>query len=387
MLRLGVIASSGTAPPVPPSGAAIMTMVSTSPYIHAWQWDTTSGFGAKFPDPITPPPINTTYGSGTSVYITYGYPSTAVSQTGKAVFIACAQSPWIAAYRFSNLGWGTQYSNPSPVLASSGLYPNALTGPTFLTVAPDNQAIAMSLPGSGGVTPGVFVIYAWNDVSGFGAKYADPTPVPVNRLYGSAPLTFSPDGQAIAYAIASSPYIAVYRWSSSTGVGIKYADPSPIIPTAAGERIAWSRSSAILWYGNTRGYNWNSTTGFGALQFTSTPIIGSDAGANPIFSPDGQTVILDHTFDFAVYPWNDSTGFGAAYTTPAYLSTTNVVRAYSLDNAAIAVGFGGSQGTALGNIIQVGRFSNATGFGTQYANPAAPVTGTGQALAVAFIPT
>ena len=47
--------------------------------------------------------------------------------------------------------------------------------------------------------------------------------------------------QFIAVANSISPYIAAYPWSSATGFGTKYSDPSTL-PTGAGYGVAFGKT-------------------------------------------------------------------------------------------------------------------------------------------------
>lgn len=371
MLRLGLVASSTTPTPTP-SGGAILTMVGASPYLHAWQFTSATGFGTKFADPASIPPITSSGG----LYITYGAPSIAVSPSSKAFILGVPNPPYLYACPFSSLGFGTPYSAPSPLPPVSY---GALTGPGFVTFSPDGQAVACCVDQSGATTV-TFPIYAWNDISGFGAKYTDPSFSPGElRQYGNSQVRFSPDGQSIAFGLLNSPYVAVFRWSSSTGVGARYSNPA-VVPTAEANTI-WDNTSTVLWIG-TSAWEWNSTTGFGAVKFLNQlPVINSDQSSINSFSPDGQTVLLNAVFTFRVAAYNSATGVGSLYSLPAYFNVTNVLRAYAPDNASIAVGMS----YAASNVVQVGAWNNATGFGAQYADPAQPITGIGQALSLAFL--
>ena len=78
--------------------------------------------------------------------------------------------------------------------------------------------------------------YTWSSASGFGTKYANPSSLPANGVYG---LKFSASGDAIVHAVASAPFIGAYAWSSASGFGAKYADPSTL-PNDGGNRVAFT---------------------------------------------------------------------------------------------------------------------------------------------------
>src|SRR5690606_27289310 len=93
--------------------------------------------------------------------------------------------------------------------------------------APDAQSIAVAtlVFVSNGDSP--ITVYQWNDSTGFGTKYADPSTFVENTAEGVA---YSADGSAIFLAHNWSPYISAYPWNNSTGFGTKYADPSTPVP-------------------------------------------------------------------------------------------------------------------------------------------------------------
>ena len=78
--------------------------------------------------------------------------------------------------------------------------------------------------------------YPWSSSTGFGTKYADPSTAIPNTGWAVA---FHPSGDAIAIAHDSSPFVSAYPWSNSTGFGTKYADPSTL-PTGNGNGVAFS---------------------------------------------------------------------------------------------------------------------------------------------------
>ena len=72
-------------------------------------------------------------------------------------------------------------------------------------------------------------VYPWTSGTGFGTKYSDPSTLPTGTGRFTA---FSPDGADLAVSHSTSPYISVYPWSS--GFGTKYSDPSPTPYAALG---------------------------------------------------------------------------------------------------------------------------------------------------------
>ena len=74
-------------------------------------------------------------------------------------------------------------------------------------------------------------VYPWTTGTGFGTKYANPS---TGISGGGNCLSFSLTGNVIGIGSSLSPGIQVYTWSSSTGFGSKYADPGlPANPPVA----------------------------------------------------------------------------------------------------------------------------------------------------------
>jgi WD40 repeat protein len=161
--------------------------------------------------------------------------------------------------------------------------------------------------------------YPWSG-SGFGTKYANPSPIPGAFAYGVA---FNPQETAIAVAHdpdGSSSTVSVYEWSTASGFGTKYANPA-VAPAGQGLCVSFSTSGSQIAVGSTSSpyitaYPWSA--GFGTKY--SNPAINPDSRANGIsFSPKGNAVAVatNDTPFITAYPWNP--GFGTKYANPATL--------------------------------------------------------------------
>jgi len=228
---------------------------------------------------------------------------------------------------------------------------------------------------SGGTTPSTTPSVYQWEGLGFGAKYVNPT-----DLINSSEMLFSPDGNVIFAGLTA------YEWSSS-GFGARYTnfagDHAAIRSTAInapGTAFAFShftRGSAI--YGIRR---WSNATGWGTA-YTSIPYFWAFA-----FSPDNSAVMttLELSPNVAAYQWSDVTGIGTQYANPATpLGFRGFDCTFSPDGSAIAFAISGTPHVA------VYAWSGA-GFGTKYADPAVPAgffgervafNGSGSAIAVA----
>lgn len=226
-------------------------------------------------------------------------------------------------------------------------------------------------------------VYNWNSTSGFGSRYANPGTIPTGPAYAVA---FSPANNAIAFAHATTPFVTAYPWSGS-GFGTKYANPATL-PAGQGSGVAFSPTAgAIAIAHNTSpfisAYPWNASTGFGTKYAnpTTLPSGNPNIGNSVAFSPAGNAVAVTSgggTPFIHAYAWSDATGFGTKYANPATLPT----------NAAYGVKFSpaGDAIATVGNTsptITAYPWNASTGFGTKYANPA---TLPGFAIGVAFSP-
>jgi len=179
-----------------PDGNYVFASSESSPYIIAWNWSSSTGFGSKISDPASLPATDVR-----SIDVISGQ-----------VAIANANTPFIEAYPFTS-SWGTKYSDPGQLPASSNDISFSSNG---------SVAVATS------ITP---YITAYPFSSGFGTKYSDP--VAVSGSIQATGVDFAPDNKNIVLGgLNGSPYMAMYAWSA--GFGTQYADPVTL-PTAAGQ--------------------------------------------------------------------------------------------------------------------------------------------------------
>ena len=206
--------------------------------------------------------------------------------------------------------------------------------------------------------------YPWSSVTGFGDKYANPSSAPVNTVNGVA---FSPSGNALVAAHIEAPYVAAYAWSLA-GFGSRYADPATT-PTGWGRSVAFNPQGTAVAVGHDTSpyvsvYAW-SGSGFGA-KFSDPATLPTGSGNGVSFSPAGNAIAIAHNTSpyITAYPWSVS-GFGVKYANPATLPTNNgQAVTFSPTGDAVAVGH------VTSPYLSVYPWSSATGFGTKYANPA-----------------
>jgi hypothetical protein len=141
-----ILANSVVGIDVHPSGSAVAVRQSaTTNGFFAYSWST-SGWGSAYTSAV---------GAGLGGYMRF-------SPNGNVVACGTAVSPFVEAYPFDlTSGYGTKYSNPTEVPTS--------TSGQYVAWTPDGSAIAAlnTISGSGSAH-----VYAWDDVSGFGGRYA-----------------------------------------------------------------------------------------------------------------------------------------------------------------------------------------------------------------------
>ena len=195
-----------------PDGTVIMFPIKVSPYINAWAWSSTTGFGTKYADPAVLP----TAASGAGMGFT---------PSGDAIAFGAYSAPFVHAYRWSSAtGFGTKYANPST---------NLFSPPESLAFAPTGDYIFL-----GTTTAGYrLLITRWSSATGFGSDLTSGTE-PV-----TGGIVFNPVGDTVALGLGGQPGINIHPWSPITGLGTKYTSPNL---GTAGSGVAWSPSGAFV---------------------------------------------------------------------------------------------------------------------------------------------
>lgn len=323
---LGIIASSmqGATAPV------VIFARTQSPYIAAFPWNAGS-FGTQYADPTTPFPAGDVYRIAfdskaknivtshlTSPYTTaypwssgfgskYANPASAVTQNASSatfspddsVVIVQGSSANVAAYAWSSTGFGSRYSNPA-TLPAGVCYD--------VRFSPNGTHVAFAH-----ITTPFVTAYPWS--SGFGTKYANPASLPANA---GRSVDFSKNGAAIVVGQDGSPYVSAYPWSS--GFGTKYSAPATTpLGVALGTRFHPSENVVGLAVENSRGiqaYAFTSASGWGTKYADPSLDAGTTKGNGLSWNRDGTYVAVatDASNLCAVYPW--SAGFGSRVFSP-----------------------------------------------------------------------
>lgn len=239
-----------------PAGTVVVVGTNQNPYIAAYEWNSTTGFGAKYSNPGTTSPQS--------------IDSLAWSPAGDAIVVGGQNSSniaFISAYQWSN-GFGTKF-NATYNMTGSGTQPNDISQIAF---NPAGNVVAVSFVAS--ALPPPIMVFPWNSSTGFGTQYSNAANFgATNNASGVA---FNTTGTAILYS-ASSTVLEAFAWSNATGFGTKYSNPASA-PASTG-RIARSPTGAAFAMAmGSNGicvYDWDNTTGFGTkyTQDTSSNIV------------------------------------------------------------------------------------------------------------------
>lgn len=169
-----------------PDGQDFISKTTTSPYIKAWPFSLSTGFGTIYSGPGTADALSSSNGEAITI-----------TSSGDAVLRSAFSSPYVHAFDYTpGTGFGSKWSNPSTLAADQSY-----------SCTNNDHAFVMS--GGGGNN-----IHAW-DISGgsWGTKYSTPA-FSISSLSG---IGFSPNGQYLLVREGSqSKFIS---WSNSTGFG------------------------------------------------------------------------------------------------------------------------------------------------------------------------
>lgn len=182
-----------------PSGADIGWALSGTPFINAYRW-TAAGFGTKYSNPGVLPASGKRFKFSTS---------------GVACFLHGTNTPPLQpiAYAFvAGTGFGSQYTGiPQPPIWQD----NNCQG-----LGVKSDAIVAGF-GFGATYKAACTVWPWNDVTGFGASFAQPAVTPNTTGPGC---TWNQSATTLFEATTNSPNVLAYPWGA-LGFGSKYANP------------------------------------------------------------------------------------------------------------------------------------------------------------------
>lgn len=287
-----------------PDNLALAYQNSASPYTVAYRWSD-SGIGSKYTDP----------GSAGTLAGNPNYKPIAFNRAGNWLVSVRGDFPGQSANRIkaypwnSTTGFGTAISQPS--YAGVNCY--------GIAFHPSDNAVI--IVGVSGVGVGQAHAYAWSNSTGFGSAYTLPGDL---TSYGTiADVAFSPNGNYVAFAVKNSPYLVVYPWNSATGFGSKVANPGTLASSVSTTNaITFTKTGdAIILCGRDSGgsglvaaYAWTGSAF--SSKYTNPNLSSSGEIYNVTMSPDNSAVLFGARYGIRSYAWNSATGFGSAYTDP-----------------------------------------------------------------------
>lgn len=224
---------------------------------------------------------------------------------------------------------------------------------------------------SNGVLSNRLRAWPWSSATGFGTVFADPTSSVADPI---APF-FTPSGDAV---ITTREGGSAYQFSAA-GWGTKYTsyydiNQNDMVMTPSGRAIISAKGS----YPHIKAQRWSSVTGFGTEYPGPASVVPYPSYAIDI-SPAGDAVAISWRQGlepyFGVYSWNDETGFGARYANPATGLGSNQNQSIKFSPAGDTLLFGSDTGSKL----HAYPWSAITGVGVKYADPTVlPSNGIGQ---------
>ncbi|HEY3434226.1 MAG TPA: hypothetical protein VGK41_01100 [Solirubrobacterales bacterium] len=276
--------------------------------VFVYQYDSATGFGDLLQ--TDDPPTDSTV-SGAAHYHMFMWgphddePMPA-PYTG-AVLLATASSPYIHAYAWDEeSGFGAKYSDPSTLPTGAG---------NFVTFNPAGTIAVVATS-----TAPYVAAYEWDPIAGFGAKLADPGVALPGVAEG---VVFSPDGSVIAFACTASPFVVAYAWDDLTGFGSKYANPASLPPGACyNVTFNHAGSEIVVASGATpfvAAYPWDNTTGFGTKYANPGTGLGAVVRGHSVAFTPNDDVLMMATYNspwIHAYNWTVGAGFGSKFADP-----------------------------------------------------------------------
>ena len=365
----GLLPAAGNSNNLPPySGQIAFGLGLKNTPLVVYDFDSASGFGKKYADPLTPFPTDS-IGRG----LTW-------APDGKSIIIGITKYPRLVAYTFSPAtGVGEKLPDPPPPQGGFSAFPDGV--PTEIVMSTDNQTVFMSTGGRYGQWA-----YPYDNSTGLQARYFSPdvelgvntNGVAVNsdntRLaftqqaapqlyvqgfetgvgwlddvfqpsitfqYSNYGVEFSKDDKSVIVCgstLSGNPGLWAFEWDNSTGFGAQLASPA-VIPNGSQYECTFSAAGDVVFSGGGgefpfSAYQYSSSTGFGAkIADPSTPVTTPNTIINGIaVSPGGDLVALGVYGEpfIIVYEWTGS-GFGKRYADPSVLGSSDpTVRSYKV---------------------------------------------------------
>jgi hypothetical protein len=339
-LIFGNSAGGSGPPPVTPSEYIAFGGYEPSARISVFPWNSSTGYGTKY----------------TSAATTVGSQIVQVSFVSDNSNFSCSgAAAYLDIWRWSSLGFGTRYANPTSLLNPSSGGIQAYTWTSNIDAVLCVNRFNSTFPQA----------WAWNSTTGIGTKYSNGSVVSTSAF--STSMTLNADSSIVAVAFRASPYVCLYPWSSSTGFGTRLADPTALPSSVPSNYLGLSFNKVTndLVCGHQQtpfafAYPVTSS-GFGTKYLNPSPALGS-ATNGLRFSPDGATFASVNGGSTTVNAYQWGAGFGTKYADPV------------LPPYAIAMDW-----QSTGNAVATSQDTSApyrtiypwssSGFGTKYSDP------------------
>jgi len=334
---------------VEPVAQAVVVGKSETPYVSAFRWDNTAGFGNVIDSPSTLP-TGRVFGA-------------AFSPAGTELVLTHYNSPYVTAYAWSTAGFGAKFDNP-------GTLPGAKCDTAVFS--PDGNFLAVGGTDAVNTANGIMV-YPWSS-SGFGSAVSAASGGDYDAANHTG-ISWSPGNDYIAITIASG--FSVWPWSAS-GFGTYISSPS-FHPSADGvgensgpstiNGLAFSPSNeeiVVLSPGGNEidAWNWNQGS-YGSL-FDASSVTKPGGHPNTLaFSPNGNFVAVGSTHSPFLQVYGlDTGGWDEKEDDPSEAAHGMVKGVcFSDDNSVLFVGGTEDPG------IEAYAWS-ASGFGSKYSDAA-----------------
>ncbi len=338
---IGIIASSKKTA----ANADLAIAHDVSPFVTAYSFSSAAGYGAKYANPAVLP-------ADTGHAVDFSTGNTTIGVGGYQ---------YISSYAWTlGVGFGSRISNTSV----ASFYFDAMS------IAPNNAFMALSTYGSNKGVHG----YLYSTTTGLGMKFANPSvlPSPNEEMYGVAVNNASTDGAFVGY---SPPGILAYPMSTS-GFGTKYANPTPTQDNCGGVDFHPTDASIFLttrYNDYATAYAWTNGSGFGAKYANASPAVTNWATPGE-FSPSGNAVAFGLQASYSpyieAYAWSNSTGWGTKYSAPSTIPSGQTMNLRFKPTGDVV-----SAAMNTGAYTISYAWSDSSGFGAKYSNPATPPAG------------
>jgi hypothetical protein len=308
----------------------VMVGMASSPYLIAYPFDKSTGFGTAISGPATLPiaEVNTIAKLDDSIF----------------VFQRTGSGTGILAYPFTvDTGWGTQVVSSA---GDKGFWGGGIS---------DNYAI-------GAQNDFDFAVWPITSTPSFGTRGTD-----IASADDAFCVAFNSDKTYVALGQQSTPFITVHPWDDSTGTAGTAVTAMASPPTSGVLSIAWAPDDSYIFFGTVTtpfigAVEWTGS-GFGARASDPATLPSGDGNGIAV-SPSGDYVAVAHDGSPGVtaYPWTGS-AFGAKLSNPSPLpSQSGNDVAFSRDGAVIIV--------AHSNSPYVSAYTWSGAFGAKYSDPA-----------------